>query len=118
MLISLFLVIFSFLLYLDRLFIFWGLPIFLYRIFFILKDSKEIEVLLGRFIVDYFGLMIVLITIWVFFFCYFCFENFVSFFFMWVMFFFLVFSFFVDRVFLFYIIFEFVFLLIFMYLLS
>lgn len=118
MIIFFFLFCFSFLFFVEKLFFVWVIPIFLICIcYFFLSDISSLMTRIGILGLDYFRCFIVFITLWVFYYCVLCFEDFKSFFYMWLIFLFLILCFCIDNYLLFYVFFEFVFLLIFVFLL-
>lgn len=116
---SIFVLLSSFLVFFDRLFLVWFVPSFLGLLLVdFLKRFFARGVLRGLFLCDYFSMFMVFITFWVFLYCGFCLNNFFSFCFIWVMFLFLTLRFLIDSYLLFYLFFEVVFLFIFVFLLS
>ena len=113
MILSLFLVLISFFVYLDHLLFFWFLPLFLFLFYFCGLGFFD-----GVFCFDFFSFVLIFVTVLIFFFSLSSISlRFVGFLMIWFIFIFVFFRFFTIEYLFFYISFEFVFLLIFSFLL-
>lgn len=120
MIICLFLLSFTFFFQLDKLFFAWFIPIIVTSLWYLCSTGGSLlsfSFFVGYIRVDYFRILLIFLTFWVFYYCVLCFEGFKTFFFMWLMFLFLTLCFLVDNFILFYVFFEVVFILIFIFLL-
>ena len=118
MIISLFLGIGSFLIFLDKFSFIWLVPLVFLAIRFNLMGFYDFSFFNGFMLFDSFSIFILFITVWVFVYLFFCLDCNFSLMFIWLMFTFLMVCFLVDNFILFYVFFEIVFLLIFVFLLS